>query len=203
MFRRSSQDAPADAVTLDKSDGDDAAADVPTAQAPKGRPTPKRSEAEANRRGRAYVPPDRKAAARKNREAGRTDRERQMMALRGQGDPRDLPPRDRGPVRAFVRDYIDSRWTIFEFFLPILLVILVLSITKIPVLILTSIILWPVSMVLIVLQAAFLVFGLRKQLAQRFAGQNTKGAVAYALMRMMQMRRLRLPKAVVARGQKP
>jgi hypothetical protein len=190
-------------VTLDKSSDDEAAADVPTAEAKKGRPTPKRSEAEANRRGRAYVPPDRKAASRKARETGRTDRERQMMALRGQGDPRDLPPRDRGPVRAFVRDYIDSRWTIFEFFLPILLVILVLSITKIPALILTSIILWPVSMVLIVLQAAFLVFGLRKQLALRFAGQNTKGAVAYALMRMMQMRRLRLPKPAVSRGQKP
>ena len=46
-------------------------------------------------------------------------------------------------------------------------------------------------------------FGLRKQLGERFAGQNTRGVVAYGIMRTLQMRRLRLPKPQVRRGEKP
>ncbi|MFC5906393.1 DUF3043 domain-containing protein [Streptacidiphilus monticola] len=199
MFRRSSQDAPADAVTLEKNE--DVTESLRPAEAPKGRPTPKRSEAQAARRGRAYVPKDRKEQARSNRDAARTARERQMLALRGQGNERDLPARDQGPVRRFARDFVDSRWTAFEFFLPILLVILVLSV--IPSLARISVLLWPLSMVIIILQTTWLGLVLRKQLRERFPNQNTKGAIGYAIMRSMQMRRLRLPKPVVKRGQKP
>ena len=40
-------------------------------------------------------------------------------------------------------------------------------------------------------------------LAERFPDQNQKGAVAYGLMRSLQMRRLRLPKPQVKRGERP
>ncbi|WP_042398911.1 DUF3043 domain-containing protein [Streptacidiphilus carbonis] len=198
MFRRSSQDAPADAVTLEKPD----AAERPDAQAPKGRPTPKRSEAEANRRGRAYVPKDRKVAAKDARSRDRSARERQRAALLN-GDESALPPRDKGPVRRFCRDYVDSRMTAAEWFLPFAVIILLLSVMRSPALTAISLVLWVVIIVLIVVHSFVLAFGLRKQLAQRFPDKNTKGAVAYTLMRTLQMRRLRLPKPQVKRGQKP
>jgi hypothetical protein len=198
VFRRSSQDAPADAVTLEKPD----ASERPDAQAPKGRPTPKRSEAEANRRGRAYVPKDRKEAAKDARARDRAARERQRAALLN-GDEAALPPRDKGPVRRFARDYVDSRMTAAEWFLPFAVVILLLSVLQNPALTTISLLLWILIIVLIVGHSIVLGFGLRKQLAQRFPDKNTKGAVAYALMRTLQMRRMRLPKSQVKRGQKP
>ncbi|MEY9963639.1 hypothetical protein ABIA33_001672 [Streptacidiphilus sp. MAP12-16] len=198
MFRRSSQDAPADAVTLEKSD----APERPDAEAKKGRPTPKRSEAEANRRGRAYVPKDRKEAAKEARSRDRSARDRQRAALLS-GDESALPPRDKGPVRRFARDYVDSRMTAAEWFLPFAVIILLLSVLRNPGLQLLSLTLWVVIIVLIVGHSFVLAFGLRKQLAQRFPDKNAKGAVAYALMRTLQMRRLRLPKPQVKRGQKP
>jgi Protein of unknown function (DUF3043) len=57
--------------------------------------------------------------------------------------------------------------------------------------------------VLIVLDAVISGLRLRKRLAERFPDQNKKGAVAYALMRSLQMRRLRLPKPQVKRGERP
>lgn len=41
-------------------------------------------------------------------------RQREAMAS---GDERYLPVRDKGPVRRFARDYVDSRWCVAEFFL--------------------------------------------------------------------------------------
>ena len=198
MFRRSPQDAPADRVQLTKLDE----SARPDAEAKKGRPTPKRSEAEANRRGRAYVPMDRKEAARADRDAARAARERQRLALLN-GDERSLPNRDRGPVRRFARDYIDSRITAAEWFLPLAVIVLVLNVLPSTSVKNFSLIIWVVMIALIVAHSVLLALGLRKQLAQRFAGQNTKGAVVYALLRSLQMRRLRLPKAQVKRGQKP
>ena len=198
MFRRSSQDAPADAVTLEKPD----ASERPDAEAKKGRPTPKRSEAEANRRGRAYVPKDRKEAAKDARTRERSAREKARAALIS-GDESALPPRDKGPVRRFARDYVDSRWTAAEWFLPFAVIILLLSVTKNSAMQSLSLVLWVVIIVLMVVHSLVLAFGLRKQLRLRFPDKSHKGTVAYMLIRTLQMRRLRLPKAQVLRGQKP
>jgi hypothetical protein len=198
VFRRSSQDAPADAVTLEKPDE----ALRPDAEAKKGRPTPKRSEAEANRRGRAYVPKDRKEAAKTARGQDRSERERQRAAMLS-GDETHMPARDKGPVRRFARDYVDARLTAAEWFLPFAVVILLLSVTKNTQLKFLSLVLWVVIILLMVCHSIFLTFGLRKQLATRFPDKSSKGAVAYMLIRSLQMRRLRLPKPQVKRGQKP
>ncbi|MGW2249846.1 DUF3043 domain-containing protein [Kitasatospora sp. NPDC001660] len=198
MFRRRSDDAAASTV-LEKQDETTQARDP---QAKKGRPTPKRSEAEANRRTRVTVPKDRKEAARQARDRMRVEREKQRQALM-EGDERHLPPRDKGPVRKFARDYVDARWSLAEFFLPAAVLILVLSIIKVPALQLLSTMLFLLFFVLVALDFVRLGFGLRKQLGERFAGQNTRGAVAYGLMRILQMRRLRLPKPQVRRGERP
>ncbi|WP_395296476.1 DUF3043 domain-containing protein [Kitasatospora hibisci] len=198
MFRRRSDDAAASAAVLEQ----DQTTQPRDPQAKKGRPTPKRSEAEANRRTRVTVPKDRKEAARQAREKMRVEREKQRTALL-EGDERHLPARDKGPVRKFVRDYVDARWSLAEFFLPAAVVILVFSVIKVPALQLLSNVLFLLFFVLVVLDFLRLGLGLRKQLGERFAGQNTRGAVAYGLMRILQMRRLRLPKPQVRRGEKP
>ncbi|MCP9946115.1 DUF3043 domain-containing protein [Streptomyces somaliensis] len=198
MFRSRSKDekAPTGKVTADLSK------QPRDPQAPKGRPTPKRSEAQTQRR-RAVTPPlDRKEAMRRQREARRADLARQREAL-ATGDERFLPARDRGPVRRFVRDFVDSRFFVAEMFLPLAVVILVLSVIQVGRMQTIATLLWLGVIVLIVIDSIGLSIRLRKQLKQRFPDEPKRGAVAYALMRSLQMRRLRLPKPQVKRGERP
>ncbi|GAA1969182.1 DUF3043 domain-containing protein [Kitasatospora viridis] len=199
MFRRRSDEAPSSATALAEQD---AAPQSRDPQAKKGRPTPKRSDAEANRRQRVTVPKDRKEAARQSRERLRVQREKQREALLN-GDERALPARDKGPVRRFARDYMDSRWSVAEFFLPFAVLILVLSVLRVPLLQLLSTLLFLLFLILVVIDFARLSFGLRRALANRFPEENARGAVMYALMRNLQLRRLRLPKPQVKRGEHP
>ncbi|WP_317442922.1 DUF3043 domain-containing protein [Streptomyces collinus] len=171
-------------------------------QAPKGRPTPKRSEAQSQRRSVANTPTTRKDASKRQREERRQALDRQRQALAG-GDERYLPVRDKGPVRKFARDWVDSRFNVAEFFLPMAVVILVLSIVRVPTIQAVALWLWLVVIVLIVLDAIVSGFRLKKRLAERFPDHNRRGAVAYGLMRSLQMRRLRLPKPQVKRGERP
>jgi len=198
VFRSRAKDekAPADKaqVTLSKQTRDP--------QAPKGRPTPKRSEAQSQRRSVANTPTTRKDAARRQRDDRRAAMERQRQALAG-GDERYLPARDKGPVRKFARDYVDSRFNVAEFFLPLAVIILVLSVVRVAQLQNIALLLWLVVIILIVLDSIFSALRLRKRLAERFPDQNKRGAVPYALMRSLQMRRLRLPKPQVKRGERP
>ncbi|MFI1099991.1 DUF3043 domain-containing protein [Streptomyces sp. TLI_146] len=171
-------------------------------EAPKGRPTPKRSEAQTQRRRASTVPSDRKEAAKRQREVRRIELAKQREAL-ANGDQRYLPARDKGPVRKFVRDYVDSRFCIAEFFLPLAVIILVLSMVRIGSLQNIALLLWLAVIVLIVVDSIGLAFRLKRQLKERFQDEPTKGAVAYGLMRTLQMRRLRLPKPAVKRGERP
>ncbi|MFH8340947.1 DUF3043 domain-containing protein [Streptomyces sp. AM6-12] len=171
-------------------------------QAPKGRPTPKRSEAQSQRRSVANTPTTRKDATKRQREERRLALQKQREAL-ASGDERYLPARDKGPVRRFARDWVDSRFNVAEFFLPLAIVILVLSVVRVPSIQNIALLLWALVIVLIVVDAAVSGLRLKKRLKERFPDGNTRGAVAYALMRSLQMRRLRLPKPQVKRGERP
>ncbi len=172
-------------------------------EAPKGRPTPKRSDAQTQRRrASSGAPLDRKEAAKRQREARRADMARQREAL-ASGDERYLPVRDKGPVRRFVRDFVDSRFCIAEYFLPLAVIILILSVIQVQNIQNISLLLWLGVIVLIVVDSIGLAFRLKRQLAQRFPDTPKRGAVAYGLMRTLQMRRLRLPKPQVKRGERP
>ncbi|MEJ8634517.1 MULTISPECIES: DUF3043 domain-containing protein [Streptomyces] len=198
MFRSRAKEekAPTDKVTADLSKH------PRSPEAPKGRPTPKRSEAQSQRRRASTAPADRKEAMKRQREARRADLAKQREAL-ASGDERYLPVRDKGPVRRFVRDFVDSRFCIAEFFLPLAVVILVLSMVRVGQLQNISLLLWLGVIVMIIIDSIGLVFRLRKQLAERFPDEPKRGAVAYGLMRTLQMRRLRLPKPQVKRGERP
>jgi hypothetical protein len=199
VFRsRSSKEekAPTDKVQVDLSK---ASRDP---QAPKGRPTPKRAVAQSQRRNGAAAPSNRKEAMKRQREARRADLARQREAL-ASGDERFLPVRDKGPVRRFVRDFVDSRFCVAEFFLPLAVVILVLSMVRVSNIQNIALLLWLGVIVMIVVDSIGLVIRLKKQLNERFPNEPKRGAVAYGLMRTLQMRRLRLPKPQVKRGERP
>lgn len=170
-------------------------------QAPKGRPTPKRSEAQSQRRSVASTPSTRKDAAKRQREDRRAQMERQRQALAG-GDERYLPARDKGPVRKYARNYVDSRYNVAEFFLPMAVIILAMTLVRAAAVQQIALLLWLVVIVLIVLDSVFSGFRLRKRLAERFPDQIRRGAVPYALMRSLQLRKLRLPKPQLKRGEK-
>ncbi|MCB5167141.1 DUF3043 domain-containing protein [Streptomyces bambusae] len=171
-------------------------------QAPKGRPTPKRAVAQSQRRSVAASTGNRKEDAKRARERRRVELTRQREAL-ASGDERFLPARDKGPVRRYVRDYVDSRFTVAELFLPLAVVILVLSMIRVPALQNIALLMWLAVIALIIIDSIGIVFRLRKALAQRFPDEPRRGAVAYGLMRTLQMRRLRLPKPQVKRGERP
>ncbi|MFI8966632.1 DUF3043 domain-containing protein [Streptomyces sp. NPDC053493] len=200
MFRSRSKDekAPTEQVTADLSK------QTRDPEAPKGRPTPKRSEAQSQRRRAQTAPVDRKEAMKRQREARRADLARQREALNS-GDDRYLPARDKGPVRRFVRDFVDSRFAVAEFFLPMAVVILVLSLfgNTNRQLQNISLLLWAGVIAMIVVDSIGIWIRLRKQLATRFPNESKRGAIAYGLMRTLQMRRLRLPKPQVKRGERP
>ncbi|MEV7444260.1 DUF3043 domain-containing protein [Streptomyces sp. NPDC091204] len=171
-------------------------------QAPKGRPTPKRAVAQSQRKAVVASTGNRKEDAKRARERRRAEMSRQREAL-ASGDERYLPARDKGPVRRYVRDFVDSRFSVAEMFLPLAVVILVLSMIRQPTIQNVALLLWLGVIVLIILDSIGLVFRLRKALNERFPNEPRRGAVAYGLMRTLQMRRLRLPKPQVKRGERP
>lgn len=189
------KDAAADKVSADLSQPRDP-------QAPKGRPTPKRAVAQSQRKAVVASTGNRKEDAKRARERRRVEMAKQREAL-ANGDERYLPARDKGPVRKFVRDYVDSRFSVAEMFLPLAVIILVLSMVRVPSVQNIALILWMGVIALIVVDSIGLVFRLRKALNQRFPNEPRRGAVAYGLMRTLQMRRLRLPKPQVKRGERP
>ncbi|MGE5286032.1 MAG: DUF3043 domain-containing protein [Micromonosporaceae bacterium] len=168
--------------------------------APKGRPTPKRSQA-APRRQPIAAPGTRKEAVRHTRERQRAERARRAEGLR-RGDERYLPLRDQGPVRAFARDYVDSRRMLSEYYLYIFGGLAVLWF--VPILAVRAFILPLMFAVMVTVVFEGYVTGrrVRKIAAQRFPGESTRGIAFYAGMRAAQIRKFRLPPARVKRGAK-
>jgi hypothetical protein len=165
----------------------------------KGRPTPKRSEAERRRRQPYTAPRDRKEAARVSRDRQRTDRSRRMDAMR-RGEEWAFPPRDRGPVRALARDYVDSKRRVSEYYMYGLLVLLALLFIRAPV-VQTIVPLLVLGAVLIMGIEGILLGRKAKSLAaERLPGESTRGLALYSAMRALQIRRLRVPKPRIKPG---
>jgi hypothetical protein len=166
----------------------------------KGRPTPTRKEAEAAARARAKPPRTRKeiAAAQRSGKGESSARVRQGMR---EGDERYLLARDKGPVRRFIRDFVDSRFSFIELIIPILVVTMVLGYSGNDTArsIGNSVLFGAV--LLVALDMFTLRFRLHRQLAARFPGESTKGTTYYAVTRAMQMKFMRLPKPKVKIGQ--
>ncbi|MDZ5077949.1 DUF3043 domain-containing protein [Nesterenkonia sp. HG001] len=167
---------------------------------PKGQPTPRRKDQVAARR-RPLVPNDRKVARQTQRERTRQLREKQRIAMET-GDERYLPVRDRGPQRRFVRDWIDARTGVGEWMLIVVLLFLFVSLAVPEQLrIVMSQFLWLLVLVVLV-ECWWVARSVRRKIEERF-GEKEKGIRFYAIMRALQIRRLRLPKPLVGRGEFP
>jgi hypothetical protein len=163
----------------------------------KGRPTPSRKEAEAAARARAKGALDPKASRKQQREH-RAVKSQEIRAGLKAGDERYLPARDQGPVKRFVRDFVDHRLSMAEFAIPLLFSSLLASaagLERIGAGIMNA------TMLVVVLDSVFLRWRMRKELHRRFPGESLKGTTFYAFMRALQLRFLRLPKARVKLGQ--
>ena len=114
------------------------------------------------------------------------------------GDDRYLRPRDHGPVRRFVRDFVDARLSMAEFAMPMLVVSLVASMVGAAA-VGTGVL--NATVLVVVLDSVLLRFRVRSQVKQRFGKEHLKGVTFYALMRALQMRFLRIPKPQVRLGQ--
>lgn len=189
-----SPDAPADNKTSDNKAGRS------PAEAAKGRPTPKRSVAEAKRRqpitgSRAPAAPrtpEDKAKARANRAT-------KYEAMK-RGESWALNPRDRGPTRALARDFVDSKRRVSEYYMYIVVLLLIgvfaggkaaQSFVSPAILVLA---------VGLLIQSQLVKAGLRRLLNERMPGEPMKGLVLYAMLRALQIRRLRIPAPRVRPG---
>lgn len=168
----------------------------------KGRPTPKRSKAqEANKR--PLVPTDRRAAYRADKEKRKAVRAKANEAMLT-GDDRYLPLRDRGPLRRYARDFVDARWNLGEFFLPasIGIVLVVLLAGERPAFAVAAILVIYLTVAAAVIDAVIMTRKLKKRLIATF-GDYPKGTGMYSAMRAFQIRRTRLPRPLIKRGDYP
>ncbi len=172
------------------------------AEAAKGRPTRKRSVAEAGRR--QPITGSRGPAAPRTREERTKAREtrapRYEAMKRGEGWA--LNPRDRGPARALARDYVDSKRRISEYYMYILVVLLAavfLRNTTVQEFI-TPLVL--ALVVIIVIDAMMIRRALRALISERMPNEPTRGLTMYAVMRALQIRRFRVPQPRVRPGDK-
>ena len=161
-------------------------------QESKGRPTPKRKEAESKRKVSSLAPIVTKDQKRASKALAREDRGAQRAAYL-RGDESALPLRDRGPARRFVRNYVDSRRSTGEYFLPTIFVVLVFTLIQNPVIQIGAIVLMYAMLLVAVIDGILLSRKIRKAVEEQFPGTETKGLGMYAWLRSTQMRRLRAP----------
>jgi Protein of unknown function (DUF3043) len=185
----------------------------PTAEAAKGRPTPKRSEAERGRRqGITGTPAGRSsgrggsgrggsASGGAGRPTSKEDRLRRTEAMR-RGEEWALSARDRGPVKALVRDYVDSRRRISEYYMYVMLVLVVLLFIRTPAVQRFAEPIVLVLIVFVIVDALLLRMSLKRLIAQRLPGESTRGMTMYAVFRALQIRRFRMPPPRVTPGTK-
>jgi Protein of unknown function (DUF3043) len=198
VFRRRSSDAP-DLLEPEQPapDADEAQPGRSSLTPKKAGPTPKRSEAQANRRSPYQAPTDRKSAAKRDR----TERARRAQASQ-RGEQWAMPAKDRGPVRGLARDYVDSRRGLSEYYLfaaiP-LLVLLFLHVSGVQ-LIADGLVL--LILAVVIGEGYFIGQKVLRLAQQRYPGESVKGIKIYAFVRNTQLRRLRIPKPRFARGEK-
>jgi len=167
----------------------------------KGRPTPKRKEAQASTKISSLAPASTKIEKKRAKDAARLARMNQRAAYM-RGDESALPLRDRGPEKKFVRNFIDSRRSIGEYFLPVVGFVLVLSLIPISIFAVAGIVVMYSVLLFSVVDGFLLSRKIKAEVAERFPGKSTKGLGLYGWLRSTQMRRMRAPKPQVKAGEK-
>ena len=185
--------------------------------APKGRPTPKRADnrrrgpvapapmtsAEARARRKELAGPKLSRAERKaergERRVRMDDRREKMMA----GEEAYLLPRDKGPIKSYVRDIVDSRRNLLGLFMPaaLFMIFIMLGVPQVQLFISPAML---VLMAIMAIDAILLARRARNMVDVKFP-DNTESSWklgTYAAGRASQLRRMRAPRPRVNRGDK-
>jgi hypothetical protein len=167
----------------------------------KGRPTPKRRDVESARKTFALAPAHSKEEKARQKAAARAARVAQRAAYL-RGDENALPLRDRGPVKKFVRNYVDSRRSIGEYFLPIIGIVLIVSLFPYAISAVIGVVLMYTVLLASVVDGILLSRKIKREVTARFPSESLKGIGMYGWLRSTQMRRMRAPKPGVSAGDK-
>lgn len=167
----------------------------------KGRPTPSRKEAQAAK-AQPLVGSRDKSVMKAQRAKQAEVREQARVGMM-RGEERYLGPRDKGPQRRYVRDYVDARFNIGEWLIPFMVVILLAMFLPGQIQVISVLVVWG-FVILAVIDAIFLGFTLKRKLAEKFGADRVESGFRwYAAMRAFQFRMLRMPKPQVKRFNYP
>lgn len=166
----------------------------------KGRPTPKRKDAQAAGL-RPLVPADRRASAKAAKIRMREKENAEYEAMQS-GDLNRMPKTERLPWRVYIRDYVDARYNLGEYFIPVAFILLILSMIasmafKNAWASLILMLLMYVFLIAVVVDTVVMWKRLKRKLTAKFgaasAGRGSRSC-SYAWSRAIQIRRWRLPK---------
>lgn len=213
FLRRNSTTATDDAATEGPDGGEEVEPQTRGYTPGKGRATPKRREAEAKRRGPVAPPPrttrealKRNKELRKSNPVSKEDRRaaakerRERMAA---GDDRYLLPRDRGPVKAYVRDVVDSRRHLLGLFMPLAVLVFVALLVPSPRIQQIATLACTLMLLLMIVEGILTGRRVSKQTRAKFPNETIKGLSIgwYAFIRASQIRKLRMPKPRIQVGE--
>ena len=176
----------------------------------KGRPTPRRKDQQAKNL-HPVVPKDRAAAKREARAARDAAWKRQNEAM-VTGEEKYLPSREKGPVKRYIRDYVDARVSLGEFFMPLIFVLLIVSfgfsiiLPHYPLVSFYTVLAMNGYLLLAIADAVWCWARLRRRLTAKFGQERVKdeGTIFfYVMSRCFMLRRWRRPATLVKRGQYP
>ncbi|GAA4830304.1 DUF3043 domain-containing protein [Actinomycetospora corticicola] len=174
----------------------------------KGRPTRSRRDAEGRSRGPVAPAPKTQREAMKRAKSLRGDkterrqasaeRRKRMMA----GDDRVLPVRDRGPVRAYVRDLVDSRRHLMGLFMPLAVLIFVTVVIPIPGIQNIGSLLCLCMLAAMVVEGTLLGRQITARVRAKYPDEEIRGFSMgwYGFTRATQIRKLRMPAPRVSPG---
>ena len=175
----------------------------------------KRREAQGGRRGPAPAPPKTQREAAKLAKANRPPKEErreqrrkaadQRRAGMERGDDRYLPVRDRGPVRAYIRDVVDSRPHLIGLFMPLALIVVASVFIPSPAVQQYMSMFSLVLLMIMVAEGVYLGLTVTRKARAKFPNEDISGFGTgwYSFTRASQPRRLRMPKPRVQRGANP
>jgi hypothetical protein len=171
----------------------------------KGRPTPSRREAEGRKRGPAPPPPRTQREALRRMRGSKEERRNASAARRERmmaGDEKYLLPRDRGPVKTYVRDLVDSRRNISGLFMPLALLVIVVLLVPSPAMQQYVSLMSMAMLVTMIVEGVLLGRIVNRRVRERFPDAPGTGLSLgfYAMTRATQLRRLRVPKPRVGPG---
>lgn len=110
---------------------------------------------------------------------------------------------ESSPERQLLRDYVDTRWTVAEFMLPVMILVMAASMitlqTAPQISYYVTLALWPL-MIIAIINVVIMWRGFKKLLAERHPEASPKGLLFYMMNRSLMLRRFRQPGPRINRG---